>query len=100
MQQIAIGALWFLILFGCNLTSALACDPNEDCSRCLVDKPFNMGCEIRGNDPICEARKKACQISPPIVNTPGSPFGPGGPLASGGPVPGIGPAQVQHVWRT
>jgi hypothetical protein len=64
---------------------ALACDPNEECSRCLVSA-FGR-CIQRGNDPICEMRKKACQVAPPIVNTPGSPFGPGGPLARGGPIP-------------
>jgi hypothetical protein len=65
--------------------SALACDPNEECSSCLASA-FGH-CIQHGNDPVCEVRKRACQVAPPIVNTPGSPFGPGGPLQQGGPVP-------------
>jgi hypothetical protein len=30
----------------------------EDCNKCLVQNPFG-GCSIRGNDPVCEARKAA-----------------------------------------
>ena len=73
--------------------SALACDPNEECHRCLVSA-FNH-CVQSGNDPICEARKKACQVAPPVVNTPGSPFGPGGPFQQGGPL-GLSVPQVQQ----
>lgn len=49
------------------LSSASACNPNEDCNRCLVSA-FNH-CIQRGNDPICEARKKACQVGGPAVST-------------------------------
>ncbi|MBB2836988.1 UNVERIFIED_ORG: hypothetical protein GGE64_000698 [Rhizobium etli] len=57
---------------------AIACDPNESCSRCLVSVFGN--CQVEGNDPLCEARKKACQ-----VNIPVSIFAPY--LQSGGPPP-------------
>ena len=63
---------------------AQACDPNESCNRCLVSA-FGH-CVTSGNDPICEARKKACQISPGATSLPGSPFGTGEPLAPGGPL--------------
>jgi len=62
---------------------AFACDPNEECNRCLVSA-FGH-CIQHGNDPICEARKKACQISPGATDSPISPFQPGGPLGRGGP---------------
>lgn len=72
---------------------AQACDPNEECNRCLASA-FDH-CITTGNDPVCEARKAACQIAPPVVNTPGSPFGPGGPLQQGGPL-GLSIPQVQQ----
>ena len=34
------------------------CQQTQDCSACIVRNPFG-GCSIRGNDPICEARKVA-----------------------------------------
>ncbi len=68
-----------------SVVPAWSCDPNEECNRCLASA-FGH-CIQRGNDPVCEARKRACQVAPPIVNTPGSPMGPGGPLGQGGPVP-------------
>jgi hypothetical protein len=75
----------FVALFAAAYsTASLACDPNEECKRCLVST-FGK-CIKEGNDPVCELRKKACQIAPPIVDTPGSPFGPGGPLQQGGPL--------------
>jgi Domain of unknown function (DUF4157) len=77
-----------------GIRSANACDPNESCNRCLASA-FGK-CIQRGNDPICEVRKKACQVAPPVVNTPGSPFGPGGVLAPGGPLPGLSVNQVQQ----
>ena len=54
-----------VFLFATDTLPALACDPNEQCNRCLASA-FNH-CIQRGNDPICEARKKACQagIAPP-----------------------------------
>jgi hypothetical protein len=72
------------VLLGCSRT-AFACDPNEDCNRCLASA-FNH-CIQHGNDPVCEVRKRACQVAPPVVNTPGSPIAPGGPLGQGGPIP-------------
>lgn len=60
---------------------SFACDPNEECNKCLVKKPFG-GCFIRGNDPECEARKKACQIFPPLAVTIFN-----GPLFKGGVIP-------------
>lgn len=39
---------------------AMACDPNEECSGCLIHNPFG-GCIQYGNDPLCELRKAACQ---------------------------------------
>jgi hypothetical protein len=83
-----------IIWAGFWIRSANACDPNESCNRCLASA-FGH-CIQRGNDPICEARKATCQVAPPIVNTPGSPFGPGGPLAPGGPIPGVSMDQVQR----
>ena len=74
-----------LILLICRTSESFACDPNEECHRCLASA-FGH-CIQSGNDPVCEARKAACRIAPPVVNTPGSPFGPGGPLAPGGPIP-------------
>ena len=65
------------------ITPVYACDPNEECNRCLASA-FGH-CITHGNDPICEARKAACQVAPPVVNTPGSPFAPGGVLGQGGP---------------
>jgi hypothetical protein len=85
-----LGLLGFLAI---NLGPALACDPNEECSQCLVSAFGN--CTVRGNDPVCEARKLGCQRAPAVVNTPGSPFGPGGPLAPGGPI-GMGAPEVQQ----
>jgi hypothetical protein len=40
-------------------SQASACDPQEGCNRCLVNNPFG-GCAVQGNDPVCEARKAAC----------------------------------------
>jgi Domain of unknown function (DUF4157) len=93
MQKLLVAAtLSFGItaLFG---TAAKACDPNEECSRCLAST-FGH-CITHGNDPICEARKKACQVAPAVVNTPGSPFGPGGPLQQGGPM-GLSVPQIKQ----
>jgi hypothetical protein len=73
--------------------SARACDPNEECNRCLASA-FGH-CITNGNDPICEARKLACQRAPVIVNTPGSPLAPGGPLGEGGPG-GLSVPQIQQ----
>ncbi len=75
----------FLIVLLLAPAVAAACDPNENCSRCLVS--IFGRCQHRGNDPVCEARKLACQRVPQLVDVPGSPFGPGGIAASGGPAP-------------
>lgn len=48
-----------------------ACDPNENCRRCLVSV-FGK-CHQRGNDQACEARKAACQIGPAHLGLPSSP---------------------------
>jgi hypothetical protein len=37
-------------------SQTMDCSQAEDCSACIVRNPFG-GCTIRGNDPICEARK-------------------------------------------
>src|SRR5262245_17829614 len=83
--------LGLLALIAIHTAPARACDPNEECSRCLVST-FGH-CVQHGNDPVCEARKLACQRAPAVVNTPGSPFAPGGPLAQGGPL-GMGAPEV------
>jgi hypothetical protein len=49
----------FLILFAFWIFPARACDPNEECSKCLLS--IFGHCKQRGNDPACEIRKKACQ---------------------------------------
>jgi|SRR5271166_3224818 len=69
--------------------AAFACDPHEECNRCLASA-FGH-CITRGNDPICEARKAACQVPVvgPAITGPGTPLGPGGVLGPGGP--GVGP---------
>jgi hypothetical protein len=46
------------IIFASQIASA--CDPNEECSVCLLHNPFG-GCIQSGNNPICEARKAICQ---------------------------------------
>jgi len=76
-------------------TAAQACDPNEECNRCLASA-FGR-CQLRGNDPACEARKKACQVPVvgPLVTLPGTPLGPGGVLGPGGP--GVGPISGEHL---
>jgi len=90
LKPLAVG---FLALIAFDIQSALACDPNEECSKCLASA-FGH-CITTGNDPVCEARKLACQRAPAVVNTPGSPFGPGGPLAQGGPA-GLSVPQIQQ----
>ena len=40
-----------------------ACD--ETCNRCLAYDVFGGHCIMHGIDPLCEARKKECQIRPP-----------------------------------
>ena len=54
-------------------------------------------CQLRGNDPVCEARKAACQVPVvgPIITGPGMPAGPGGPLGPGGP--GVGPLSGEDI---
>jgi hypothetical protein len=79
----------------CSMSSvALACDPHEDCSRCLVSTFGN--CQVHGNDPACEIRKAACQVPVvgPAITGPG-PLGPGGVLGPGGP--GVGPISFQDL---
>jgi uncharacterized membrane protein len=77
-------ALIVLMFLNGNQAS-FACDPNENCSKCLVSV-FGK-CKVRGNDPQCEARKLICRRAGPVADLPGMPTGPGGPLAPGGPVP-------------
>ncbi len=82
-QQLFIILTQWLLIFIIWPTEVLACDPNEQCRRCLVSA-FGR-CIQRGNDPVCELRKKTCQtagpIAPIIIDTPGS------PIRSGGPIP-------------
>jgi hypothetical protein len=89
------GVLLLFLLFIYPSANGYACDPNENCRRCLVSA-FGK-CHHRGNDPACEARKKACQVPVvgPIITGPGSPFGPGGVLGPGGP--GIGPVTGEQL---
>jgi len=76
------GTRWMLLLLTLLLhlpAPVYACDPNENCRRCLVSL---MGrCRHHGNDPVCEARKAACPIPGvgPVITGPGSPLQPGGP---------------------
>lgn len=97
--------MWFLrrMLVASALLALLSpsvqaqCNPNEDCNRCLVSA-FGR-CQHRGNDPVCETRKLACQRAGGGLGSPagpGGPFGPGGPGGPGGPQPPIGPQQVQQ----
>ena len=71
----------FLLVFALTLSGApaIACDPNENCNRCLVSA-FGR-CQMRGNDPVCEARKVACRVPAvgPVIVAPGTPLGRGGP---------------------
>jgi hypothetical protein len=55
-------------------------------NRCLASAFGN--CITSGNDPVCEARKLACQTT---GGGPGSPAGPGGPFGPGGPGSPFGP---------
>ena len=48
------------------------CDPNEECSRCIVPNPFG-GCIQYGNDPMCEIRKAACRNNVPLPFPPQPP---------------------------
>jgi hypothetical protein len=41
-----------------DCTPTTDCSQHDDCSACILRNPFG-GCSIRGNDPICEARKVA-----------------------------------------
>jgi Domain of unknown function (DUF4157) len=92
MRKLAgLAVISILTFFGGHPVSA--CDPNEECSRCLASAFGN--CITHGNDPICEARKAACRVAPPVVNTPGSPFAPGGLLGHGGPM-GLSAPQIQN----
>lgn len=81
-QQLLIILAQWLLIFIILSTEVLACDPNEECNRCLLSA-FGH-CVQRGNDPVCEARKKICQdggpVAPIIIDTPGSPLRPGGPI--------------------
>jgi uncharacterized membrane protein len=86
MYKNIIVPLLLSLLYSIN---ASACDPKENCNRCLVS--IFGHCKVRGNDPVCEARKAACPVPVigPGVTAPGMPMGPGGVLGPGGP--GIGP---------
>jgi hypothetical protein len=57
-----------VFLFATVAFPVLACDPNEECNRCVASA-FNH-CIQRANDPICEARKKACQMGLVVPNPP------------------------------
>jgi Domain of unknown function (DUF4157) len=73
-----------LAIILCVSCRANACNPNEECSKCIASA-FGH-CIQHGNDPVCEARKAACRVAPPIVDIPGSPLAPS-PLT---------PETVQH----
>src|SRR5262249_54747679 len=83
-------ALLTLLIVGATIAlpienSAFACDPTEDCSRCLASA-FGH-CITYGNDPLCEARKQACrQAAPPALPPSANPLGPGGLVVPGLPV--------------
>ena len=62
---LSLGAAAALLIIA---RASLACDPNESCMRCLASA-FGR-CIQSGNDPVCEARKSACQIAPPILGGP------------------------------
>lgn len=77
-----VAVLIQILVFFLPVGSGLGCDPNENCNRCLVSNPFG-GCTIRGNDPVCEARKATCQVGGGAIT--GAIFT--GPLQQGGIVP-------------
>jgi hypothetical protein len=83
------------ILLAAGEVAAQACDPNEECNRCLASA-FGH-CITHGNDPICEARKAACRtpVVGPAITAPGTPLGPGGVLGPGGP--GVGPITGEDI---
>lgn len=86
-------ALLSVLLATCS--PALACDPHENCNRCLASA-FGH-CITHGNDPACEARKAVCQVpvAGPILTAPLTPLGPGGILGPGGP--GVGPVTGEDI---
>jgi hypothetical protein len=49
------------------VSSARACDPNEECHRCLASVLGN--CVTYGNDPVCEVRKADCQAHQAAENS-------------------------------
>lgn len=53
-------ALILIAVLFLAIQPAHACDPNEECSTCLIPNPFG-GCIQYGNAPDCELRKAACQ---------------------------------------
>jgi hypothetical protein len=55
MARLGIATIFVLTI----LSRAYACDPNEECNRCLASA-FGH-CITHGNDPICETRKGVCQ---------------------------------------
>jgi hypothetical protein len=62
-DKVMSNKLWFtlvciMLLFGSG--SAMACDPKEGCSKCIIPNIFTGGCSQTGNDPLCEIRKEAC----------------------------------------
>lgn len=65
-KSILVAVLGFLASEAA-FSSASACDPNEECNRCLVSG-FG-GCLVRGNDPACEIRKAACNTAGPAAGT-------------------------------
>ena len=60
MRALVLGAS-FIFTALTALNPGYACDPNEECSVCLLQNPLKGDCVQEGNDPVCEARKAVCQ---------------------------------------
>lgn len=62
------------IYLGACMTGALACDPNQDCSRCVAPNPFG-GCIQKLDDPGCLVQREACRRGavPKIIPDPPAP---------------------------
>ena len=73
--------IFFAIMWG-TTTDVIACDPNEECKRCLAHDIFSGVCAVEGNDPACEVRKATCQVAPVVTDTIFQ-----GPLRKDGVVP-------------
>ncbi len=68
MKKVLLGMVVVLGLcsaFMMSTPASAACNPDEECHRCLLHRPSpplgDGGCIQEGKDPVCEARKAVCQ---------------------------------------